>query len=560
MIYKRIFACVQAIALFHLFTPTVSAQTNSGMPWPVKKLPAVQYPVFKTDTFNIIKYGAVADGYTLNTVSINKAIEDASAQGGGVVLIPAGKWLTGPVVLKSNINLHLAPNALLSFTRDKMQYKLIKTNWEGLDAVRNESPISGTNLENVALTGQGIIDGNGDAWRMVKKSKLTSAQWKKLVVSGGVVDEDKDIWYPSEQSLKGSKMKHPGAVRPGNDLSAYEEVKDFLRPNLLVLNNCKKVLLEGLTIENSPAWNVHPLMCQDVTIRDVYIKNPWYAQNGDGLDLESCKNVLIENSTFDVGDDGICIKSGRDEQGRKRGMPTENVMIRNCTVYHAHGGFVVGSEMSGGAKNIFVTDCTFMGTDIGIRFKTTRGRGGVVEDIYMRNINMKDIVAEAILFDMYYESKSPAPLNGEQRAAPAPISVVRSETTPLFRKLYVDNVVCDGAEKAVFVRGLPEMNIQQIYLSNMTLQSERAVVMEEAQGINFNNIRFITKGNYPVFDITNSKDISINNVIYDDGVESLFSINGDRNANISVGSTRIKGAKKLAEYNFGASSKTLKIK
>src|SRR5690349_13717467 len=159
-------------------------------------------------------------------------------------------------------------------------------------------------------------------------------------------------------------------------------------------------------------------MCEDLTVRNVYAKNPWYAQNGDGIDVESCKNVLIEDSKFDVGDDGICIKSGRDAEGRKRGMPTENVTIRNCVVYHAHGGFVVGSEMSGGAKNINVENCTFVGTDIGLRFKTTRGRGGVVENIYIDNILMKDIPGEAILFDMYYSAIDPVALAGEKREAP----------------------------------------------------------------------------------------------------------------------------------------------
>src|SRR5687768_12631193 len=198
--------------------------------------------------------------------------------------------------------------------------------------------------------------------------------------------------------MKGSKMQaNPGAISQEKDAAFYNSIKDFLRPNLLLLTNCKYILLDGPTFQNSPAWCLHPLMSENVTVRNVTVKNPWYAQNGDGIDVESCKNVLIENSVFDVGDDGLCMKSGRDEAGRKRGMPTENVIIRDCIVYHAHGGFVIGSEMSGGARNIWVSNCTFIGTDVGLRFKTARGRGGVVENIFVDGVDMTDIAGEAIL-------------------------------------------------------------------------------------------------------------------------------------------------------------------
>src|SRR5687768_10005520 len=219
--------------------------------------------------------------------------------------------------------------------------------------------------------------------------------------------------------MKGSKMQaNPGAISQEKDAAFYNSIKDFLRPNLLLLTNCKYILLDGPTFQNSPAWCLHPLMSEHLTVRNILVKNPWYAQNGDGIDVESCKNVVIENSTFDVGDDGICIKSGRDKAGRERGMPTENLLVRNCTVYHAHGGFVIGSEMSGGARNIIVENCTFDGTDIGLRFKTTRGRGGIVENIFINNIAMKNIPGEAILFDMYYAAQDPIVLAGEKREPP----------------------------------------------------------------------------------------------------------------------------------------------
>ncbi len=352
------------------------------------KLPVVISPKFKKDTADIIKFGAVPDGYTLNTKIINAAIDAQAKKGGGVVLVPAGLWLTGPVVLKSNINLHLATGATLLFTKDFNEYPLVKANWEGLPQMRNQSPISATNASNIAITGKGIIDGNGDAWRMVKKDKLNESQWKKLLASGGVLSDDKKTWYPTEKTLKGSRLSNPGVISPEKDASFYDSIKDFLRPNLLLLTNCKYILLEGVTFQNSPAWCLHPLMSEHLTVRNITVKNPWYAQNGDGIDVESCKNVLIENSVFDVGDDALCIKSGRDAEGRKRGMPTQDVIIRGCTVYSSHGGFVIGSEMSGGAKNIYVSNCTFIGADIGLRFKTTRGRGGVVENIFIKDIYM----------------------------------------------------------------------------------------------------------------------------------------------------------------------------
>ncbi|MFT3845980.1 MAG: glycoside hydrolase family 28 protein [Lacibacter sp.] len=428
------------------------------------KLPVVVAPKFKKDTVSIVKFGAVPDGYTLNTRAINNAVDACTKKGGGVVLVPAGLWLTGPVVLKNNVNLHLATGATLLFTADKSQYPLVKADWEGLPQMRNQSPISATNAINIAITGKGIIDGNGDVWRAVKSDKLTASQWKKKVESGGVLSEDKKTWYPSEAFMKGSKMANPGQITPEKDEAFYQSIKDFLRPNLVLFTSCKNVLLEGVTFQNSPAWCLHPLMCENLTVRNVFVKNPWYAQNGDGIDAESCKNVLIENSVFDVGDDALCMKSGRDAEGRKRGRPIENVIIRGCTVYASHGGFVIGSEMSGGAKNIYVSNCTFVGADIGLRFKTTRGRGGVVENIFIKDIYMKDIPGEAILFDMYYMAKDPVPLAGEKRELPKVEFKPVDETTPVFKNFHISNVYCNGAQKGSLFVGCPKCTCRILFL------------------------------------------------------------------------------------------------
>lgn len=328
----------------------------------------------------------------------------------------------------------------------------------------------------------------------------------------------------------------------------------------MVLTKCKNVLLDGVTFQNSPAWNLHPLMCENLTVRNVYAKNPWYAQNGDGIDIESCKNVLLENSTFDVGDDGICIKSGKDEEGRKRGMPTENVTVRNCVVYHAHGGFVIGSEMSGGARNINVTNCTFVGTDIGLRFKTTRGRGGVVENIYCDNINMKDIAGEAILFDMYYMAKDPVPLAGEQREAPKVELLPVTEGTPQFKNFLVKNIVCDGAEKAVFIRGLPEMSIKNIAMENMVIKAKNGVICEEADNISFKNVQLLVANTNPVVGIQNGANIAFDKLSYNADAALLFSIKGANSKAVTVVNTDVTKAKAKAEFTAGATDKVLTIK
>ena len=522
-------------------------------------MPVIRSTQFKKDTFNIKKFDAVADGITLNTVAINKAITACNKNGGGVVLVPGGMWLTGPIVLKSNVNLHINRDAVLQFTSDFDQYPLLQGNWEGLSAYRNQSPLSADHAENIAITGSGIIDGFGDVWRAVKKDKLNETQWKNKLASGGLLSEDKKTWYPSQKSFVGTTVKEPGVIKPGMTVKDVEAYKDFLRPNLLVFSSCKKVLLEGVTFQNSPAWCLHPLMCEDLTVRNISAKNPWYAQNGDGIDVESCKNFIIENSTFDVGDDGICIKSGRDEEGRKRGLPTENGIIRNNIVYHAHGGFVIGSEMSGGARNLFVSDCSFIGTDVGLRFKTARGRGGVVEKIYVNNIIMKDIVGEAILFDMYYMAKDPVPLAGEKRDAPKAELLPVTEATPQFRDFHVKNIVCYGAEKGIFIRGLPEMHIKNIELENLVIRSKKGVECEEASNISIKNLRLLVADSDPVINILNSNNISFDKLLFNEGAELLVNVKGERSSLIKLKNLDSSKVKNKIKADLGAKDNSVII-
>lgn len=519
-----------------------------------QELPMLQRVSFKQDTFNIKQHGAIADGITKNTDAINKAITVCSEKGGGTVLVPQGFWLTGPILMKNNVNLHLQKGAVLQFSEDRDDYPLVKTNWEGVDAYRCHSPIYGNGLENIGITGEGILDGAGQAWRPVKKNKLTPPEWKQLIESGGVLNETKDTWYPSEMSLKASKMKRPGVIAEGYDLEKAKTIKDFLRPNMVSFINCKRILLEGVTFQNSPAWCLHPLMSQHIVLSNVKVRNPWNAQNGDGIDLESCRYVLVENSTFDVGDDGICLKSGRDEEGRKRGIPTEDVVIRGCTVFHGHGGFVVGSEMSGGVRNVYVDDCNFLGTDIGIRFKTTRGRGGIVENITIKNIRMNYIGGAAILFDMYYMAKDPLSIFSGDDNPNIEFKPV-SDATPQFRKVRIENVVCNGAETGIFVRGLPEMNIRDIHMENISIKSKTGFVCIEAENITLKNATLIEDSG-AVVSIQNSKNIVLDKVKHDGGV--MLNVMGDRSKSIKLTNSGAI-AKEAIKLGKGVSDKAVEL-
>lgn len=517
------------------------------------ELPKIYTPHFRRDTFNILNYGAVADGLTLNSAAINKAIEDCAGKGGGTVLIPRGAFLTGPIIMKSNVNLHLERSALVIFSPDFDQYPLVTSSFEGVEAARCQSPLVAENLENIAITGDGIFDGNGFYWRPLKKDKLSETEWKNhLKKYGGVLTEDKKTWYSSEKALKGLKENNIGKLTAGKTLKDFEDVKDFLRPNMIRIYNCRHILLEGITFQNSPAWTTHLMMSSHITMLNVKVKNPWFGTNTDALDLESCDHALIEGCNFDTGDDGICIKSGRDAEGRKRGMPTKDIIVNNCTVYRSHGGFVVGSEMSGGANNLYVSNCSFIGSDIGLRFKTTRGRGGVVENIYVNNISMKDIPAEAILFDMYYMAKDPVALAGEKREPPVVEMKPVDETTPRFRNFYFHNITCNGAAKGIFMRGIPEMHVQNLLIENAVLQADEGIDIQEASNINLDNITMLATNNNPVAYVLNSDNIKISNLQYRDSADLLLQVQGERSKDIKLWNSNTAGAKLKLQTGFGA--------
>ncbi len=246
------------------------------------------------------------------------------------------------------------------------------------------------------------------------------------------------------------------------------------------LVGCHKVLLEGVTFQNPPNWTLNPALCEDVTIRDINVHNSYAAQNSDALDVESCRRVIVRNSTFDAGDDGICLKSGKDAAGRRIGVPDEDIQVDGCTVYHAHGGFVIGSEMSGGMRNIYVDNCTFIGTDNGLRFKSARGRGGVVEKIFISNVRMENILGNAIDFEMFYENGTAS----DTAAATPPVDA----GTPRFRDIHIENLVCNGAHQAIVMGGLPEMPVRNCVLKNVSITAKLGAFVFDADDVRFDNV------------------------------------------------------------------------
>jgi polygalacturonase len=480
-----------------LLAVTISAQAQVN---PYKKyteklpfqMPEVSAPVIPNYTVNLKKFGAVGDGVTLNTKAFEKAIAALTKKGGGHLVVPQGVWFTGPIVLQSNIDLHLEAGAVIQFSGDEALYSVIKTSFEGLDTRRCQSPLSANGAENISITGKGVIDGNGQFWRPVKKGKMTEGQWKEVLERPGGVESKKGYWVPNQAYADAEKSANMNVPKASTD-AEWNAIKRFLRPVMVSLVNCKNVLLQGVIFQNSPAWNLHPLMCENIILDDVLARNPSYAQNGDALDLESCKNALIVNSKFDAGDDGICIKSGKDKDGRLRGRPCENVVVDGCTVFAGHGGFVVGSEMSGGVKNILVANCQFLGTDVGLRFKSTRGRGGIVENIFIDNVAMTDIKTDAITFNMYYGGKSVAEMLADGDNPDNVTKMPVTEETPIFRNIDIKNIVCNGAGRAMEFNGLPEMPINGIRLQNINIIAKNDAVFNNCQNIKQRNVHITVK-------------------------------------------------------------------
>ncbi len=403
------------------------------------------------NVFDIRAYGAVEGGTVSNTAAFARAVQAASEHGGKVV-VPTGIWLTGPIRLLSGVELHLEDNALILFSKSREEYPLTVTDYEGIRRIRALSPLSAENAEDIAITGRGVIEGSGDLWRPVKQFKMTQRQWDALLKKSPYVIDTPEggVWVPTESIYLG---KQAGEVDP--DSCATEEMAlqkaapywDFYRPVMVSLRHCRRVLIEQVRIQNSPAWCVHPFFCEDLTVQYASIFNPYHAQNGDGIDVESCNRVHIHHCEFQTGDDGICLKAGKDREARKISGPCQNVLIHDCRVGESHGGFVIGSEMSRGVHNVLVKDCLFVNADVGLRFKSAMGRGGVVENIHMEDIRMANIREQSVIMTMNYVLNT----MGEDEAVRQSSD---PEDVPTFRDIHFVRCKCKGAGKPVTIRGL----------------------------------------------------------------------------------------------------------
>ena len=338
-------------------------------------------PQIQDTSVCVADFGAVPDGATLCTEAFAKAIKALQKKGGGHLVVPRGVWVTGPIKLRSGIDLHLEEGSVLVFSPDKTLY--LKE-----DSKRAVSPISADGCTDVSITGSGIIDGCGKYWRYAKRGKMSDVEWKDLCGLGGRLSDDGERWLPYD--IKG----FPNATSSPDDEESF-------RPHMISFKRCSRVLVSGVTVQNSPRFHIVPSQCEDVILFGVTVRCPWNVQNGDGIDIGNSRRVAVVGCTVDVGDDGICMKGGSGARGVEAG-PCEDILIRHCTVFRAHGGFVIGGDVSGGMHRLVVQDCSFCGTDKGLRFKSSIGKGGPTSEIFISDISMNDIREAAVDFECSY--------------------------------------------------------------------------------------------------------------------------------------------------------------
>ena len=392
--------------------------------------------------FNVADHGAVGDGKTLTTGAIQKAVDRCAAAGGGRVVFPAGRYLTGPIFLKSNVHVEVPSGAVLLGSTDFDRIPSIAGRWEGIDRTVYASLFTGHDLENISITGRGLLDGQGEAWW--DAFRAVAALRQKL----GLLERE-------PENPPGSPLK-------------------WARPRMINLYRCKNVLISGLTVINSPSWNIHPVLCENVVIDQVTILAPDEGPNTDGIDPDSCKNVRLSNCNISVGDDCITLKSGY--RYRNTNVPCENIAVTNCTFGRGHGGVGVGSETAGGVRNVTVSNCICDGTDRGLRFKTARGRGSVVENFSAMNVVMRG-VGDAVSVTMLYGA-------GDSRTA-QPVS----ELTPIFRNIRLSNITASDVKRAALIEGLPEMPVRGLTINNFEVVSAGAgITCSNVDGMTFDNV------------------------------------------------------------------------
>ena len=418
-------------------------------------------PTIPEYTVQLTDFGGVGDGVTDNTEAFTKAISALNKKGGGHLVVTAGIFVTGPIVLKDRIDLHLERNAMILLTPDREKH---------LKNGKAQPGISASKRSDISITGQGIIDGNGEWWRGVKRSKVSDTEWNAYKQMGGTITPKGDLWYPFD-------------LKAFPNVADTYEAQEKIRTHLVRFTDCERVLLQGITLQNSPKFHFVPQRCQDVVIDGLTVRCMWNAQNGDGIDPSQCRNVLIVNNTVDVGDDGICLKGGAGAAGAKNG-PCENILIQDNTVFHAHGGFVIGSEFSGGMVNIVVRNNTFSGTDTGLRFKSAPERGGKTQNIWISDIYMSDIQGEAVVFETSYADR---PVGRDDATA-----AETENFLPNFQDIHIQNVVCRDARVGIKASGTLQM-IHDITLKDcLFFYTEKASLVDDPGMLKLENVRFET--------------------------------------------------------------------
>jgi polygalacturonase len=396
---------------------------------------------------NVRDFGAAGDGRHKDTAGLQSAIESCAQRGGGTVFLPPGRYLTGAISLRSHITLDIGPGAVILGSEDPADYPL-RDNVYGSDRKYHSSLIYADRVEDVTITGRGTIDGQGQVW------------WKR-------------------QWLAFPKRGMPGAKTP-EEIAEAKKIANG-RPQLIQIVRAKDVVIERIHLINSPSWTIHPLLCEFVRIDGVTIENPVPSPNTDGINPESCRNVQIMNCRIDVGDDCVTLKSGINELGRKMGKPDENITITNCVMLQGHGGVTIGSEMSGGVRNVVVSNCVFQGTDVGIRIKSQRGRGNVVEGLTASNIVMQDVRSAFTITTFYMGSDKPEDV--------FPVN----EGTPRFRDFHFSNITARGSDTAGQVTGLREMPVEDITFSDVHIQAKTGMAVTSARNVIFKDVNIDTE-------------------------------------------------------------------
>jgi polygalacturonase len=408
-------------------------------------------PRFAARRYPITDFGAVADGATLATDAFRRAIVACNAAGGGVVEVPAGTYLTGAIHLLSNVNLHLADDAIVRFSTDPAHYlPAVFTRYEGVEYFGYSPLIYAYQQQNMAITGRGILDGqagNENWW-----------EWARRTRSGPAGKSSRDALF---------EMAQAGVPVAERQFSTGH----YLRPPLFQAYACRHVLVEDVTVHRSPFWLLHPVLSEDVTVRGVHLESK--GPNSDGCDPESCRNVLIDNCWFDTGDDCIAIKSGRNNDGRRVNVPSENIVIRNCRMLAGHGGVTMGSEISGGVRNVFAENNVMSSPDLerGIRIKTNAVRGGVLENIHIVNTTIGE-VREAIVIDFFYEEGDAGSFD------------------PVVRNIEIRDLTCDHARKAFSIRGFDRDPVRDLKLVNVDIRSADEIgVIEQVEGLQLEAVK-----------------------------------------------------------------------